>query len=139
MATITVSADFGYVVLVVVATWVLLNWMAMQVMKARKKFNVAYPNLYSPVSNDFNCIQRVHQNTIENIPAFLAFLILGGLQFPRLSAVFGVIFLLGRVVYAFGYYTGDPSKRNRGAFGYIGIIGLIINTILLALNLLGWI
>ena len=33
----------------------------------------------------------------------------------------------------------DPSKRNRGVFGYVGLLGLLINTILFALNLLGWI
>ena len=35
-----ISEHYGYVVFVVVATWVLLNWMAMQVMKARKKYDV---------------------------------------------------------------------------------------------------
>lgn len=111
----------------------------MQVMKARKKYNVQYPRLYSEDNQDFNCVQRAHQNTLENIPLFMVFLLLAGLYLPRLSAAFGVTYLVSRVVYAYGYYTGDPSKRNRGVFGYIGLLGLIVNTILFALNLLGWI
>ncbi|KAK7479634.1 hypothetical protein BaRGS_00029100 [Batillaria attramentaria] len=137
--SLTIPSDYGYVVLVVVATWILLNWLALQVMKARKKYEVAYPKLYDERSHDFNCVQRAHQNTLENITCFLLFLLIGGLLYPRLSALFGIIYLASRVVYAYGYYTGDPSKRNRGAFGYVGLLGLIVNTILFAISLLGWI
>jgi len=136
--SLTIQSDYGYVILVAISTWILLNWMGMQVMKARKKYEVQYPNLYSN-NHNFNCIQRAHQNTIENIPMFLVFLLIAGLHLPRLSAVFGITYLISRVVYAFGYYTGDPAKRNRGVFGYIGLLGLIVNCILFALNLLGWI
>ena len=38
--SLTLQSDYGYVILVVVAAWVMLNWLAMQVMKARKKFDV---------------------------------------------------------------------------------------------------
>ncbi|KAK7107080.1 glutathione S-transferase 3, mitochondrial-like [Littorina saxatilis] len=137
--SLSIQGDYGYVIFVAVSTWVLLNWLAMQVMKARKKYEVPYPTLYSPTSHDFNCVQRAHQNTIENMPMFLVFLLLAGLYLPRLSAFFGVVYLSSRVVYAFGYYTGDPSKRNRGVFGYIGYLGLLVNTVLFAANLLGWI
>ncbi|KAL8566301.1 hypothetical protein ACOMHN_028958 [Nucella lapillus] len=137
--SLAIQSDYGYVMLVVVATWILNNWLGMQVMKARKKYDVQYPTLYSETSKEFNCVQRAHQNTLENIPMFLSFLLLAGLMFPRLSTVFGVIYLASRVVYAYGYYTGDPSKRNRGVFGYIGYIGLIINTIICAISLVGWI
>ncbi|KAH9525566.1 Microsomal glutathione S-transferase 3 [Bulinus truncatus] len=131
--------DYGYVALVVAESWILLNYLGFQVMKARKKYDVQYPKLYSDVSMEFNCIQRAHQNTLEVYPQFLAFLLLGGLQFPRASAVLGNIWLVSRVVYAHGYYTFDPSKRNRGAFGYIGLLGLLVNTVLFGLNSTGFI
>ncbi|KAK0059065.1 microsomal glutathione S-transferase 3 [Biomphalaria pfeifferi] len=132
-------ADYGYIALVVAESWILLNYLGFQVMKARKKYDVQYPKLYSETSNEFNCIQRAHQNTLEVYPQFLAFLLLGGLQMPRLSAVLGNIWLVSRVVYAHGYYTFDPSKRNRGAFGYIGLLGLLVNTVLFGLNSTGFI
>ncbi|XP_012939578.1 microsomal glutathione S-transferase 3 [Aplysia californica] len=131
------SSDFGFVILVVVTGWVFLQYLAMNVMKARKKYDVKYPALYSDKSPEFNCVQRAHQNTLEVYPQFLIFLLLGGLQMPRLSAVFGILFLIGRFMYAQGYYTFDPSKRNRGAIAYIGFFGLFFNTIYFALNLLG--
>ena len=44
---------------------------------------------------------------------------------PKLAAVFGFIFLLGRVVFAQGYYSGIAEKKDNGAFGYmLGIFPL---------------
>lgn len=137
MATINISSDYGYVILVAVLGWVFLQYLAMKVMQARKKYDVKYPKLYSEKCNEFNCIQRAHQNTLEVWPQFLLFLFLAGLQLPRMSAVFGLIFLFGRFMYAQGYYTFDPSKRNRGVFSYIGFFGLFFTTIYFALGLLG--
>jgi len=132
-----ISSDYGYVLLVVVLGWIFLQYLAMKVMQARKKYDVKYPTLYSDKCDDFNCVQRAHQNTLEVYPQFLVFLLLAGIQAPRLSAVFGLVFLCGRFMYAQGYYTGDPSKRNRGVIAYIGYFGLMFTTISLALNLLG--
>uniref|UniRef100_A0A0B7AHY6 Glutathione S-transferase 3, mitochondrial n=1 Tax=Arion vulgaris TaxID=1028688 RepID=A0A0B7AHY6_9EUPU len=139
MAVITVTSDYGYVAFVVVAGWLMLNYLAFRVMQARKKYNVQYPKLYSETSHEFNCIQRAHQNTLEGYPQFLVFLLLGGLQLPKLSAVFGLIYILSRIAYAHGYYTFSPEKRNRGTFGYIGLLGLIVNTVLFGLNSTGFI
>jgi glutathione S-transferase len=50
---------------------------------------------------------------------------MGGIRYPIISAVGGVIWLAGRVAYALGYSTGDPSLRGRGAFQYIGLVTLL--------------
>ncbi|KAF6022534.1 hypothetical protein EB796_019169 [Bugula neritina] len=55
------------------------------------------------------------------------------------SAGAGLVIILGRVFYALGYYTGDPSKRRRGGFMILGklvLFGCVIST---ALSLLGYI
>lgn len=52
-------------------------------------------------------------------------MLVGGLKYPEVSAAAGVVFLLGRAVFASGYCTGDPAKRTRGAFGYLGLITLL--------------
>jgi glutathione S-transferase len=43
---------------------------------------------------------------LESYPQFLFLLLLGGLEWPVVSAGAGVVFLASRVAYAQGYYTG---------------------------------
>jgi uncharacterized MAPEG superfamily protein len=47
----------------------------------------------------YNCIQRAHQNSLENQPIFLALLTLSGLQYPVTAATFGGLYLAGRIGY----------------------------------------
>uniref|UniRef100_A0A1B6GGH5 Glutathione S-transferase 3, mitochondrial n=2 Tax=Cuerna arida TaxID=1464854 RepID=A0A1B6GGH5_9HEMI len=138
MVTIVVPKEYGYVVLVAVGSTFMLMWKGFKVGSARKKYNVAYPTMYSPTNDQFNCYQRAHQNTLENYPQFLTLLMLGGLQHPVVAAVAGTTWCLGRIAYAKGYYTGDPSKRMQGAFGYIGLFTLLGLTLKLGVNTLGW-
>ncbi|XP_067003419.1 glutathione S-transferase 3, mitochondrial isoform X1 [Anabrus simplex] len=135
--TLTIPAEYGYCVLVAVGSAFVLVWKGMKVGQARKKFDVPYPNMYSPTNTHFNCIQRAHQNTLENYPQFLMLLLLGGLEWPVVSAVGGTVWLLGRIAYAKGYYTGDPKKRMQGAFGYLGLFAMLAATTKLGLRLIG--
>lgn len=137
MVTVNVPADYGYCVFVAVGSSFVLAWKAMRVGAARKKYNIPYPTMYSPDNNTFNCIQRAHQNTLENYPQFLWMLLVGGLEMPRFCAVGGAIWCLGRIAYALGYSTGDPKKRMNGAFGYIGTFMLLGATIKFSSSLLG--
>ncbi|XP_063234058.1 glutathione S-transferase 3, mitochondrial-like [Bacillus rossius redtenbacheri] len=136
--TLTVPSSYGYVVLVAVGSTFVLMWKGVKVGMARKKFGVPYPNMYSPDNTLFNCVQRAHQNTLENYPQFLALLLLGGLEWPVVSAVGGAVWLLGRIAYAQGYYTGDPKNRMRGSFGYLGLFALLAASGRFGLRLLGW-
>ncbi|KAK2190525.1 hypothetical protein NP493_77g03055 [Ridgeia piscesae] len=131
-----IPSAFGYVVAVVCLSWVLLNWLSLQVVRARKRYNVKYPEMYSDSSLVFNCIQRAHQNTLEGYPSFLVMLLLGGVAFPRMCAGAGVVWIISRVVYARGYYSGEPSKRTRGAFGYVALLILLICNVVFAVQLL---
>ena len=153
------SSNFGLIPLVVVAVILLDIYMKIQVGKARKKYGVRYPDLYAVegmkkrsgdnmdsghedasgvVSESdafmFNCIQRVHQNQCENVPIFLGLLLMAGSAFPLYSGISGFVWVLGRFAYAQGYYTGDPSKRNRGAFSYLGLFALLGMTLGFAVN-----
>jgi glutathione S-transferase len=73
----------------------------------------------------FNCVQRVHQNSLELFPVYSTLLLIGGLKHPEVSAGAGVVYILGRMVYSSGYATGEPKKRVRGAFYYLGVLALI--------------
>lgn len=59
MTTITVPDKYGYVILTcTVLPFMSSLWMAGQVMKAREKFNVFYPNLYATPGNSDNFVVR---------------------------------------------------------------------------------
>lgn len=110
------------------------------VVQARNKYGIPYPTMYAvpgtkryyndamkptdstPLEDtisdadayNFNLIQRGHQNTIENAPFFLAILI-AAWPFPLISGIAGLLYLVGRAVYMYGY-TQDPKMRYYGAF-----------------------
>ncbi|KAI8366378.1 hypothetical protein EDC96DRAFT_508789 [Choanephora cucurbitarum] len=133
MVALLIPSEYGYVLGTATASALYLFSLAVKVGKARREANVPYPYVYAekseaekdPKKNIFNCVQRAHQNSVEIFPVFQTLLLVGGLKYPEISSVSAGVFLLGRMVYASGYSTGDPSKRNRGAFSYLGLIGLL--------------
>jgi glutathione S-transferase len=44
--------------------------------------------------------------SLENYPQFLMLLFVGGLHYPLVTALAGVIWIAGKVSYSLGYYTG---------------------------------
>lgn len=135
--SLVVPKEYGYVILVGVGSTLVNMWLSFRVGKARKLYNVKYPTMYSDTNIVFNCIQRSHQNFLEYYPQFLMVLFLGGIEYPRLAAGAGVVFLAGRIVYALGYSTGDPAKRMRGGFQYFGLLTLLGLTVKLGVRMLG--
>lgn len=73
-----------------------------------------------------SCVQRAHQNTLENLPGLLAMQCLVGLRNPLFAAILGTIWNIGRVIYTYGYNTGDPNKRTPGfAISWLAYVVLI--------------
>ena len=106
---------YGYILLVVFATYMVAFVQGFLVGKAREKYKVELPTMYSDTEQMFNCYQRVHQNTLERIPLFLAILLLAGLFNSIIAAVIGAIWVAGRVIYSVGYYSGVPNNRIVGS------------------------
>lgn len=48
---------------------------------------------------------------LETYPQFLTLLLLGGLESPVITAIGGTIYMLGRIAYAKGYYTGGEITK----------------------------
>ncbi|CAN1758849.1 Microsomal glutathione S-transferase 3 [Linum perenne] len=134
--------EYGYVVLVLVAYCFLNIFMSIMVVKARKKYNVPYPALYAVESENkqaklFNCVQRGHQNSLEQMPMFFMLLALGGLRHPCVAAALGAFFAFTRYFYFTGYATGDPQNRlTIGKYGSLSMLGLTACTISLGITLL---
>ncbi|KAI8066772.1 hypothetical protein BC940DRAFT_301514 [Gongronella butleri] len=133
---IVIPNEYGYVLGVSALNALQLVWLSAGVGSARKAAGVPYPYMYAeqsaadkdPKKNMFNCAQRAHQNTLEAFPVMTTFLLIGGLGHPELSAGAGAVYFLGRVFYALGYRTGDPKKRSRGFFSYLGLLTLLYTT-----------
>jgi glutathione S-transferase len=80
--------------------------------RARSKYGVAAPSTTGhPV---FERYYRVQMNTVESLLIFLPGLWLAAKYWsPGYSAILGVIYLVGRVVYL-NAYVSDPKKRSLG-------------------------
>ena len=87
-------------------------WTGVMAGWARNKYKVPAPSMDGPVA--FQSYQRVQANTLEQLPVVLAPLWLCGHYLgDRWAAVGGLLWCVGRILYALGYYR-DPSKRELG-------------------------
>ncbi len=135
-----VPPEYGYVILAASGAWVINMWQSFKIGGLRKKHGIKYPTMYSDKHPEFNCAQRAHQNTLEQLPFFMSNLLLAGLRHPKFAGIFGGVFLLGRIVYSIGYYTGNPASRVPGAIMSMagGILPLFALSVSSAAGLLGW-
>lgn len=80
--------------------------------RARVKFNVQPPNTTG--NPDFERVLRVQQNMVENMVPFLAGLwVFSLLVDAKIGAGLGAVWILGRILYAWGYYQA-AEKRGPG-------------------------
>ncbi len=109
MLSIEIPDNYGYVLLTCGALPAFTNLiMSGAVMKARKQYNVNYPNLYATPgyhekADDFNRVQRGHQHMFESISDFRINALISGLKFPVFTAICGVVYSLGNYLYLAGY------------------------------------
>jgi glutathione S-transferase len=141
MASIVVDNMFGGVVLVIAATVMLHLWMATQVGAVRRKYKIAPPTMYvseaeNPGAKVYNCVQRAHQNSLEQLNLFFPSLVAAGIMHSIAATVLGAVFVLGRYLYFTGYATGDPNRRFRGMFSMMAVGVLILLSISSGVQLL---
>ncbi len=80
--------------------------------RARGRFGIAAPAMTG--HPDFERINRVHQNSLEQLVLFVpAVWIFATTVDARVAAALGVVFVIGRLVYARGYIQ-EASKRSAG-------------------------
>jgi glutathione S-transferase len=104
--------------------------MAALVGRARAKYGIKAPATTG--HPDFERINRVHVNTLENLVVFVPGVWIYAQYVSELwAAVLGFAFVAGRALYAVGYIAA-AEKRGPGA----GITG-IVNLVLLVGGLLG--
>lgn len=79
---------------------------------------------------------RVHYNAVEGLPLYIVFQIVAGLWWPMYSVIGGLLWIVGRALYASGYMK-HPDNRGLGAgIFHLGELVLLIGTIAFSLNLI---
>ncbi|KAF4318055.1 hypothetical protein BBO99_00007644 [Phytophthora kernoviae] len=141
MTEIQLQPAHGYIPLLVVLLVFVNFWCGSKVGKARKLYGIDYPQMYAEESDKnakaFNCVQRGHQNILENVPPFLALLFTSAVYHPNVAAIASLVRILSFIVYMRGYSSGDPKKRLQGLFGYFGLLVSIGLSVEAGLRLLG--
>ena len=85
---------------------------AINVGRAREKYKIAAPAITGNV--DFERIFRIQMNTLEQLAAFLPALWLSSIYLsPLWSSAFGLIWIVGRILYAIGY-AKTAERRDVG-------------------------
>ncbi|UFP95244.1 MAPEG family protein [Gloeobacter morelensis] len=109
--------------LVTVAALVVYYGLSLNVGRARVRYGVAPPKTHG--SPDFERVLRVQENTTEQMVLFLPSLWLYALFVnPLWAAVLGSVWIVGRVLYALGYYEA-PERRSPG-FAVSAVATLIL-------------
>ncbi|KAF9786781.1 membrane-associated proteins in eicosanoid and glutathione metabolism [Thelephora terrestris] len=117
--SITVPAQYGFVIAAVASTAWLGLWQGWSVGRARKAAGIAYPQAYaeqavaekSEAAFRFNCAQRAHSNTLEIIPYVITMGLIWGLKQPVYSAAALEVWVLARIWYTRGYIKNGPKGR----------------------------
>jgi glutathione S-transferase len=102
---------------------------------ARERYGVKAPAITG--NETFERLFRIQMNTLEQLIVFLPGLYLFARYFsPYVAAALGVVYLLGRELYAFTYVR-DPSKRSVG-FGmtFLPIVILVLGGLIGAVRAL---
>lgn len=102
---------------------VLYVMVFVNVARARGRYQVEAPAVTGNPA--FERVFRVHQNTVEQLVLFLPALWLFSLFVsPLWGAAIGLVWVLGRLHYAWGYYR-DAARRHVG-FGIAAICSLVL-------------
>ncbi|MBU7585872.1 MAG: MAPEG family protein [Nostoc sp. TH1S01] len=109
--------------LITALTLLLYSVITINVGRARTKYKVMPPQMTG--DPNFERVLRVQQNTLEQTVLFLPGLWLFSYYInPLWGTIIGAIWLVGRIVYAWGYYQA-AEKRMIG-FGITTISGTVL-------------
>ncbi|WOO80076.1 Microsomal glutathione S-transferase 3 [Vanrija pseudolonga] len=144
MSAITLPPTFPVVGLGAAAICFLQFFQMGVVGSARKAAKVPYPNLYVSDADakadqnkyKFNCAQRAHGNTLENVPSVIALFGFLSVFHPIVATSAVVVWVFGRVFYTLQYAAGNPAKRNGGVAisHYLGILTLLFGSLYVAVT-----
>ena len=97
--------------------------LSINVGRARAKYSIPVPQMTG--NPDFERVVRVHYNTLEQLVFFVPLLWIFSLYInPVWGSVIGALWILGRVLYAWGYY--QAAEKRAPGFAIASLSGLIL-------------
>ena len=101
-------------------------WTAIRVARTRGRVKIPPPTTTG--SPELECALRVQANTVEQFIIFLPALWLAALYFQGwIPGVLGILWCLGRILYALGYRAEKPGGREPGFFtAILSTLALIV-------------
>jgi glutathione S-transferase len=117
--------------IVTILVILLYFFMSSVVGRMRGRHNIAAPAVTG--HPEFERAFRVHANTLEQLVLFLPLLWLATVLYRDvawLPALFGLVFLIGRIVYM-QRYMSEPKSRGPGILiGMLAMLGLLVLAII---------
>lgn len=114
--------------LITVLALILYFVTTINVGRARAKYKIQPPQMTG--NPNFECAIRVQQNTLEQLIIFIPALWLFSFYIsPLWGAGIGALWVVGRALYAWGYYQA-PEKRAPGfAIGSLSTMALLLGSL----------
>ncbi len=118
-----INSMYPWPSLVTVLALLMYFVVTINVGRARAKYGVKPPAMSG--NPEFECVVRVQQNTLEQLIIFLPALWIFSLFINEIwGAAVGAVWILGRILYAWGYYQA-PEKRFVG-FGMASLATMVL-------------
>ncbi|MEA5542369.1 MAPEG family protein [Limnoraphis robusta Tam1] len=98
--------------------------LTLNVGRARAKYKIMPPQMSG--DPNFERVVRVQQNTLEQLVLFLpALWLFSEFISPTWGASLGAIWIIGRIVYAWGYYQAAEKRMLGFAIGSLSLFTLL--------------
>jgi glutathione S-transferase len=125
-----------WVSLVTISALIVFFVVTINVGRARAKYGIKAPEMSG--NPDFERVLRVQQNTLEQLSIFLpALWIFANFVNPIAAAGLGAVWVIGRIIYAWGYYQAAEKRGPGFGISVMATIVLILGSLVgIVLNLI---
>lgn len=118
-----------YPSLITALTLIVYQVLTVNVGRARMKYKIMPPAMSG--DENFERVVRVQQNTLEQLVFFLPALWLFSFYVsPLWGAVLGAVWLVGRIVFAWGYYQAAEKRVAGFAISTLSGLGLVLGALI---------
>jgi glutathione S-transferase len=119
---------FALTSLITVISLIVYFVLVFNVGRARAKYGVKLPNISG--DPNFERVLRVQQNTVEQLVLFIPALWLFAYYIsPVWAAALGAVWVIGRIVYAWGYYQSVEKRVPGFAISSLTVVVLMVGSL----------